>query len=92
MPYGIIFLTTVLPTVIATVGGVTAIWIITRTWLRYKRSPSGEDLSRISESLEALHESVDDLRNDLRGRMNEIRELSSRIEFAERLLTEPRKP
>ena len=90
MPYDIIFMTTVLPTLILTGGGVAAIWVVTRAWLRYKRSPTAEELNRIAESLELLHHSVEDLRDDLRGRMNEIRELSGRVEFTERLLGEQR--
>ena len=90
MPYDIIFMTTVLPTLILTGGGVAAIWVVTRAWLRYKRSPNAEELGRIVESLEVLHHAVEDLRDDLRLRMNEIRELSGRVEFAERLLGEQR--
>jgi hypothetical protein len=90
MPYDIIFMTTVLPSLIVTGGGVAAIWIITRAWLRYKRSPTADELAQLSESLEVLNHSVEDLREDIRGHMSEMRELSGRVEFAERLLTEKR--
>jgi hypothetical protein len=44
----------------------------------------------IAEALELLHQSVEDLRDDLRGQLGEMRELSGRIDFAERLLTKAR--
>jgi hypothetical protein len=46
--------------------------------------------AQLSESLEVLNHSVEDLREDIRGHMSEMRELSGRVEFAERLLTEKR--
>ncbi len=87
MPTDIMFMTTVLPTLILTAGGVGAAWIITRAWLRGRKDVPPAELVKISESLELLQHSVDDLRDDLRIHVNEIRELSGRVEFAERLLT-----
>jgi len=90
MPYGIIFMSEVLPTLILTAGGVAAFWIGTSTFLRLKRSSPTSDLTRISESLDLLHESMDDIRDALHSQMGEMRELSGRIEFTERMLTKAR--
>lgn len=90
MPYGIIFMSEVLPTLILTAGGVAAFWIGTSTFLRLRRSGPTNDLARISESLDLLHESMDDIRDAIHSQMGEMRELSGRIEFAERMLTKAR--
>ena len=90
MPYGIIFMSEVLPTLILTAGGVAAFWIGTSTFLRLRRSGPTNDLARISESLDLLHESMDDIRDALHSQMGEMRELSGRIEFTERMLTKAR--
>jgi hypothetical protein len=86
MPYGIVFMTEVLPTLIWTAGGLAALWLGTNTFLKYRRNPSGDELGRIAESLELLHHSVEDIRDEMRDQMSEVRELSGRIEFAERIL------
>ena len=90
MPYGIIFMSEVLPTLILTAGGIAAFWIGTSTFLKLRRSPASNDLGRISESLDSLHESMDDIRDALHSQMGEMRELSGRIEFTERMLTKAR--
>ena len=90
MPYGIIFMSEVLPTLILTAGGVAAFWIGTSTFLRLKRSGPQNELVRISESLELLNDSMDDVREAIHSQMGEMRELSGRIEFAERMLTKAR--
>jgi len=90
MPYGIIFMSEVLPTLILTAGGVAAFWIGTSTFLKLRRTASTHELGRISESLDLLHESMDDIRDALHSQMGEVRELSGRIEFAERMLTKAR--
>ena len=90
MPYGIIFMSEVLPTLILTAGGVAAFWIGTSTFLRLKRSGPQNDLVRISESLELLNDSMDDVREAIHSQMGEMRELSGRIEFTERMLTKAR--
>ena len=90
MPYGIVFMSEVLPTLILTAGGVAAFWIGASTFLRLRRSGPTTDLARISESLDLLHESMDDIRDALHSQMGEMRELSGRIEFAERMLTKAR--
>ena len=87
MPYGIIFMSEVLPTLILTAGGVAAFWIGTSTFLRLRRSGPTHELARITESLDLLHESMDDIRDALHSQMGEMRELSGRIEFTERMLT-----
>jgi len=86
MPVEVIILS-VLPALIATAGGVGATWLITSAWLRSKKHVRPEEFGKIAESLEMLQHSVDDLRDDLRTQANEIREISGRVEFAERLLT-----
>lgn len=90
MPYGIIFLNEVLPSLILVTGGVLAMWIGSRTWLKLKKPEGSADLERIAESLELLHNSVEDLRDELRAQMTDVRELSGRVEFAERMLTKVR--
>jgi hypothetical protein len=90
MPYGIVFMSNVLPTLILTGGGLAAIWIVTHGWLKYKSRPTPEELSRIAESMELLGQSVEDMRDELRDQMIEVRGLSGRVEFAERLLTQAR--
>ncbi len=87
MPVEIILLS-VLPALIATAGGMGATWLITSAWLRHKKNVRPEELGKIAETLEMLQHSVDDLRDDVRVQANEIREISGRVEFAERLLTE----
>jgi hypothetical protein len=90
MPYGIIFMNEVLPSLILVAGGVLAMWIGSNTWLKLKKPAGSADFDRIAESLEMLHNSVEDLRDELRGQMTDVRELSGRIEFAERMLTKAR--
>lgn len=86
----IIFMSEILPTIIVTVGGVAAFWIGARTFLRLKQTAGPDELAKISESLELLHESLDDIRAELHSQSDEVRELSGRIEFAERLLSKAR--
>ena len=90
MPHGIIFMSEVLPTLILTAGGVAAFWIGTSTFLRLRRSGPSNELGRITESLDLLHESMDDIRDALHSQMGEMRELSGRIEFTERMLPRAR--
>ena len=90
MPYGIIFVDQVLPSLILVAGGVLAMWIASHTWLKLKKSSGNADFERIAESLEMLHNSVEDLRDELRAQMADVRELSGRVEFAERMLTKAR--
>ena len=90
MPYGIIFMSEVLPTIIFTAGGVAALWIGTSAFLRFRRAAAPEELARINESLEMLHESVEDLRDAMQDQMTHVREISGRVEFAERMLTRAR--
>ncbi len=90
MPYGIIFMSEVLPTLILTAGGIAALWIGTSTFLRLKRNDSPGELIKISESLELLHESMDDVRDAIHSQNTDMRELSGRIEFTERMLTKAR--
>jgi len=86
----IIFMSEILPTLIMTAGGVAAFWIGSRTYLRLKQGGTSNDMSKIAESLDLLHESMDDIRAVLHSQSDEVRELSGRIEFAERLLTKAR--
>lgn len=86
MPYGIVFMTEVLPTLIWTAGGLAALWLGSNVFLKYRRNPPGDELGRIAESLELLHQSIEDIRDEMREQMSDVRELSGRIEFAERIL------
>jgi len=86
----IIFMSEILPTLILTAGGVAACWIGARTYLRLKQTAGPNELAKISESLDLLHESLDDIRAELHSQNDEVRELSGRIEFADRLLTKAR--
>jgi hypothetical protein len=88
--HSIIFMSEILPTLIVTVGGVAAFWIGARTYLRLKQTGGQNELAKISESLDLLHDSLDDIRGALHSQSDEVRELSGRIEFAERLLTKAR--
>lgn len=90
MPYGIIFMNEVLPSLILVGGGVLAMWIGANTWLKLKKPSGNTDIDRIADSLEMLHQSVEDLRDEIRGQMTDMRELSGRVEFAERMLTKAR--
>jgi hypothetical protein len=69
---------------------VTAFWIGAKTFLRLKQGAAPNQMDRIAESLELLHESVDDIREALHSQSEEVRELSGRIEFTERLLSKAR--
>ena len=91
MPYGVIFMTEVLPTLITVAGSVTALWILSRTWLQHKHGlpTQNVDLDSLAEAMEQLQHSIDDLRDDLGAQVTDIRELSGRVEFAERLLKKP---
>lgn len=86
----IVFMSEIVPTLIMTVGGVAAFWIGAKTFLRLRQGGSQDELIKISESLELLHESMDDIRAALHTQSDEVRELSGRIEFTERLLTKAR--
>jgi hypothetical protein len=58
MPYGIVFMTEVLPTLIWTAGGLAALWLGSNVFLKYRRNPPGDELGRIADSLELLHQSI----------------------------------
>ena len=77
-----------LPALIVTAGGMGTRWLITSAWLRNKKKRSARGTRQDSRTLELLQHSVDDLRDDLRMQANRIREISGRIEFTERFLTE----
>jgi hypothetical protein len=92
MPYGVIFMSEVLPTLITVAGSVSALWIISRTWLQHKQGQPAQnvDLDSLAEAMEQIQHSIDDLRDDVGAQVGDIRELSGRIEFAERLLEKPK--
>ena len=90
LPYSLIFMSEVLPTLILTAGGVLALWIGTNAWLRLRKGPHPVELERMAESLELLHHTVEDMRDEMREQLGDVRELSGRIEFAERMLTKAR--
>ncbi len=66
------------------IGGI----ILLGQWLRYKQLQSGsapEEMDRILEAIESLRQEV--------GRLDDsVQALDERVDFAERLLSEPRDP
>ena len=88
--HSIIFMSEILPTLIVTAGAVAAIGIGAKTYLRLKQTSGPCELAKIAESIDLLHESLDDIRAELHAQNDDFRELSGRIEFAERLLTKAR--
>ena len=96
-PYGIIFLDQVLPVVITTGGILTGLWLVLRAWTANRGVLSQDRMAKLiqhseanQETLELIHEALEDMRADMRARENDVRELSGRVEFAERMLANPR--
>lgn len=63
-------------------GGLTALIVITKFWLKKKELDAGGDSQ--------LTHVVEDLRHELRDTRAELTEIQERLDFAERLLTEGR--
>ena len=64
----------------------TALFMILRYKLKAKSQFSAEQVERLMESQDVILQSLEDLREEVAGQQGEVRELSGRIEFAERLL------
>ncbi len=77
MPYGIIFMSEVLPTLILTAGGVAAFWIGTSTFLKLRRTAPTNELGRISESLDLLRHLSAARGNGLRSMVLRIQEIAA---------------
>ena len=71
---------------IAAGSGLTALFMILRYKLRSKAQISDEQVDRVMESQEMILQALEDLREEVAGQQSEVKELSGRIEFAERLL------
>jgi hypothetical protein len=72
----------VLTTLFGIGGGLTALIVVTRFWLKKKELEAGGDSQ--------LTHAVEDLRHELRDTRAELTEVQERLDFAERLLTEGR--
>jgi predicted phage tail protein len=68
-------------------GGVT---LILRTWFKARGQLAAEQVRELLDSVESLHEAVDDLRAQQsafhRQMQERVGEISGRVEFAERML------
>jgi hypothetical protein len=77
----------------AVTGGAT---ILLRTWLRNRHALTADDVRRLMTSVEDIHHTLEDLRAEqdaFRRRVDgRVDEISGRVEFAERLLTEGESP
>ena len=71
---------------IAAGSGLTALFMILHYRIKSKTQISAEQVDRLMESQEMIMQALDDLREEVAGQQSEVRELSGRIEFAERLL------
>jgi len=92
-PYGIIFMDQVLPVLITTGGILAGLWLVLRAWTANRGVLSQEQMAKLiqhsetnQETLDLIHEALEDMRTDLRMRENDVRELSGRVEFTERML------
>ena len=70
--------------------GLSALFMI----LRYRTKTRGElpqeSVEKLLESQEQILNVLEDLREDIHSGQEEVRELSGRVEFAERLLAKPK--
>ncbi len=96
-PAGFIFMTEVLPVAIIAVAAVTGLGLILRTWSRSKDALSTGDVQQLTASLESVRESqemilrsLEDLRGELTTHAGDLREISGRVEFTERILSQGR--
>ena len=72
---------------IAGFGGVT---LVLRTWFKGRGKIAESQMKHLLESMESLHEAVDDLREQqgvVQQLNDRVGEISDRVEFAERLLS-----
>lgn len=69
----------VLEALIITVGSISGLWIVSRTFLKLRLSKGGGDLTRLTESVDQLRESVEGMRE-------ELGDVADRLDFTERVL------
>jgi len=66
---------------IISVSSITALWIVTRAWIGRRGRIGGADVTRLTESVERLRESVEGMRM-------ELGDVGERLEFTERVLAQ----
>lgn len=71
----------------AATTGLTALFMILRYRTKARSALSSTQVDRLMESQEQILNALEDLRDDVNASQSEVRELSGRMEFAERLLT-----
>ncbi len=96
-PAGFIFMTEVLPVAIIAVAAVTGLGLILRTWSRSRNALSAGEVQQLTASLESVRESqemilssLEGLRGELTTHAGDLREISGRVEFTERILSQGR--
>jgi hypothetical protein len=96
-PAGFFFVTEVLPVAIIAVAAVTGLWLVLRAWSRSRDALPPGEIGQLTTSLESVRESqemilhtLEDLRNELTTHANDLREISGRVEFTERMLSQGR--
>lgn len=91
-----LFLIQILAWVVVIGAFTTGATILLRTWLRHRHGLTAADVRRLMMSVDEIHHTLEDMRADqdgFRHRVNErVDEISARVEFAERLLTEGESP
>jgi len=65
---------------------LTALFMVLRYRSKARNSLSSEHVDRLMESQEQILNVLEDLRDEVNAGQSDMRELSGRIEFAERLL------
>ncbi len=71
----------VLEMVIISVSTISALWIVTRAWIGRRSRIGGADVTRLTESVDRLRESVEGMRV-------ELGDVGERLEFTERMLAQ----
>ncbi len=74
----------------AATTGLTALFMILRYRIKAKGQISTEHLDRLMESQEQILNTLEDLREEVAASNSDVRELSGRVEFAERMLAKPK--
>jgi hypothetical protein len=70
----------------AATTGLTALFMILRYRSKGRSALSSEHVDRLIESQEQILNTLEDLREEVNSGQSDVRELSGRVEFAERLL------
>ena len=95
MPFGLIFMSEVLPNLIVGGGVLIGLSMVLR-FMGHRRGTLSPDqmerliatMENLPGSIDSLHQAVEDLRHDSAAQGEDVRELSGRIDFAERMLVE----